>query len=129
MKKIILLVLTAFVMSLVPVITATAEDKDALQAIKHAVKKNPHYEEGREIMWFKLLVIDENTKETKVKLNLPIAVVEMFLMACDDDDLEIEDNLGREIDIKKMFLELKKAGPTALLEVRDKGEVVKIWLE
>jgi hypothetical protein len=129
MKKIIFFVLAVFVISLVPPSTAAAEDKNALQAIKHAVKKNPHYQEGREIMWFKLLVIDENTKETKVKLNLPIAVVEMFLMACDDDDLEIEDDLGRELDIKKMFLELKKAGPAALLEVRDNGEVVKIWLE
>lgn len=128
MRKTIFLVLLSFVLSLVHAHVVTAEDKDALQAIKQAVKKNPHYQEGKEIKWFKLLVIDENTKETKVKLNLPIGVVEIFMMAC-DDDLQIEDDYGREIDIKKMFQELKKAGPAALLEIRDKGEVVKIWLE
>ena len=128
MRKITLLILTLFVVGLISVNTAVAEDKDALQAIKKAVKENPYYSKGKEVRWFKLLVTDEITKQDRVKLTLPIALVEMFLNACDDDDLQIQDQ-DLDIDVKKMFKELKKAGPMALIEVREKGEVIKIWLE
>jgi len=128
MRKITLLILTLFVVGLISVNTAVAEDKDALRAIKKAVKENPHYSKGKEVKWFKLLVTDEITKQDRIKLTLPIALVEMFLNACDDDDLQIQDE-DLDIDVKKMFKELKKAGPMALIEIREKGEVIKIWLE
>ena len=128
MRKVTFLVLTFFALSLLPANAAVPEDKEALQAIKKAVKENPHYSKGREVLWFKLLVTDEITKKDKVKITLPIAVVEMFLHACDDKDLQIHDD-DLDIDLKQMFKELKKAGPMALIEIRDKGEVVKIWLE
>jgi hypothetical protein len=129
MRKITILVLTVFAFGCLSGNIQAWEDKDALQAIKKAVKENPHYSKGKEVKWFKLLVTDDNTRETKVKLTLPIAVIEMFLHACDDEDLRIANDYGRDIDVKKMFKELKQAGPMALIEIRDKGEVVKIWLE
>jgi len=128
MRKVAFLVLMFFALTLLPFNAAVPEDKEALQAIKKAVKENPHYSKGQKVVWFKLLVTDEITKKDKVKITLPIAVVEMFLHACDDEDLQIHDD-DLDIDLKKMFKELKKAGPMALIEIRDKGEVVKIWLE
>ena len=36
---------------------------------------------------------------------------------------------GCEIDIRRVWNELKAAGPLALVEVEDHEETVKIWLE
>jgi hypothetical protein len=128
MKKTVLLTLIAILAtSLAAAGRPGCEDKD-IQVIKKAVKENPAYEPGREAKWFKVLVVDAKTNKDKVKITLPISVVEALIRCSNDHHLRIRDE-DCEIDLKALLAELKKAGPLALIEVCEDDEVVKVWLE
>lgn len=106
----------------------SAESKDDIQAIKKAVKKNPNYEAGTDVKWFKVLVTDTQTKKDKVQITMPISLVEIFARVSENKHMRI----NREeynIDLKELFSELKKLGPMALIEIFEEDETVKIWLE
>ncbi len=105
-----------------------ADSRDDLQAIKKAVKENPAYEAGKEVKWFKILVTDNKTGKDKVKVTMPIAIVEIFLRCADDEHLRMKES-GCDIDLAAVFKELKAMGPMALIEVYEDDETVKIWLE
>ncbi len=105
-----------------------AERTDDFQAIQKAVKQNPAYEEGKEVKWFKVLVTDTKTGADKVKITVPLALVEMFLKSEDTKHVRLGES-GGEIDVQALFNELKKMGPMALIEVYDKDETIKVWLE
>lgn len=70
---------------------------------------------------------DKDGNKEKVKISLPISLVEMMISACPEEKFKIENDC--QIDIRKIWNELKKAGPLALVEVEDHGETVKIWFE
>ncbi len=128
MKKVTCLVLIAFVLGVFLPNLLLADSKDEIQAIKKAVKKNPEYKAGEEVKWFKVLVTDNKTKKDKVKITLPISLIETLLKCVDEDDLNIvEDEC--DIDLKELFAELKRLGPTVLIEVIEDDETVKIWFE
>jgi len=128
MKKTVLLTLIAILAtSLAAAGRPGFEDKD-IQVIKKAVKEKPAYEPGPEVKWFKVLVVDAKTNKDKVKITLPISVVEALVRCSDDHHLRIRDE-DCEIDLKALLAELKKAGPMAIIEVSEDDEVVKVWLE
>ena len=79
MKKVAGLVLMVFVLSFFLPNLLLAEGKDDIQAIKKAVKENPNYKAGEEVKWFKVLVMDNKTKKDRVKITLPVSVIETFL--------------------------------------------------
>lgn len=106
----------------------TIDKKDDFQVIKKAVKENPNYEQGKEAKWFKVLVTDAKTNKDKVRVTLPISLVEVFLKCSKDKNLGIRDK-ECEIDFRELFTELKKLGPMVLIEVFDEDEIVKVWLE
>lgn len=128
MKKIASIVLLLFVVSLIPLNFAQAGESEDFQKVKKAVKNNPNYSSGNEAKWLKVLVTDNETKKDKVKITLPLALVEVFMRAADNKNLHV-DRDDYDIDIKELFAELKKLGPMALIEVYENGETVKIWLE
>jgi len=128
MKKIIGWTLAGLMLVAFTAPVAKAEKRDDLQAIKKAVKENPAYEAGKEAMWFKVLVTDAKTNKEKVKITLPISIVEAFLRCADDKHVRMHRH-DRDIDVAALFAELKKAGPMALIEVSEKDEIVKVWLE
>jgi len=101
---------------------------DDLQAIKKAVKENPNYEPGKEVKWFKVLVTDTKTNKDRVKITLPIALVEAFIKCADDKHLRLHDQRC-DINFEDLMTELKKVGPMALIEVYEEDELVKVWLE
>jgi hypothetical protein len=105
-----------------------ADSRDDLQAIKKAVKENLSYEAGKDVKWFKILVTDNRTGKDKVKVTMPIAIVEIFLRCADDKHLRIRES-DCDIDLAAVFRELKAMGPMALIEVYEDDETVKIWLE
>jgi Leu/Phe-tRNA-protein transferase len=107
---------------------AFADSNDDFQAVKKAVKDNPQYDPGKEAKWLKVLVTDTRTNKDKVKITLPISLVELFMKCADDRNLRI-DRDEYDIDLKELFAELKKVGPMALIEVYEDDELVKIWLE
>jgi hypothetical protein len=130
MKKIIILVLVLFVFCVFLPSLLFADGNDDLQKVKKAVKKNPDYKPGEEVKWFKVLITDNDTGKTKVKITLPIAVVEAVLACANDNHFKIDDD-DCDIDLKELFIELKKHGPMVFIEINDDDEnvSVKIWLE
>ena len=128
MKRITVLVLALIMVGFFSAGLVLADSDDDLQAVKKAVKENPQYDPGKEAKWFKVLVTDAQTKKDKVKITLPISLVELFMKCTDNKNLRI-DRDEYDIDLKELFTELKKVGPMALIEVYEDDEIVKIWLE
>ena len=101
---------------------------DDYKVIKNAVKSSEVSATGQKsVQWFKILVTDKTGEAEKVKISLPISLVEMMINACPEEKFKVDH--GCQIDIRKIWDELKKTGPLALVEVEDHGETVKIWFE
>jgi hypothetical protein len=130
MKKAAIIILVLFVLAVVIPSLLLADGNDDLQKIKKAVKKNPDYNPGQEVQWFKVLITDNDTGKAKVKVTLPIAVVETLLKCSHDKHFRIHDD-DCDIDLKELFAELKKHGPMVFIEINDDDEnvSVKVWLE
>ncbi len=127
MKKISLVILGIFCLGILAAPAAAANHND-FKAIQKAVKKNPAYEEGREAKWLKILITDRRDKEERVSVTLPLSLVELILGCTDSRHFKVDDG-DCEIDLKAIFKDLKKAGPAALIEIRDEDGIIKIWLE
>ena len=128
MKRITIFFLALIMMGVFSAGVIFADSDDDFQAIKKAVKDNPQYDPDKEAKWFKVLVTDTQTNKDKVKITLPISLVELFRKCMDNKNLKI-DRDEYDIDLKELFAELKKVGPMALIEVYEEDEIVKIWLE
>ncbi len=114
---VVMIVLVAFMAAVVVPVAASAE-KD-YKVIKKAKKSNG------ELNYFKILVTDNKTKKTKVKLTLPISLID-FLADNTDGKVKMD---GCSIDIQKFLKQLKKDGESSLIEVYEDDETVKIWFE
>lgn len=128
MKKVVILVLVIMAVVLLLTTVLLAERNSDIQAIKKAVKQNPAYESGKEVKWFKLLITDNQTKKDKVRITLPVSLIEVFIKCAQDRHLKINRE-ECDIDLKELFAELKKLGPMSLIEVYEDEETVKVWLE
>lgn len=128
MKKMTALILGIFILNIIAIGILRAERHDDIQAIKKAVKENPQFKPGTEAKWFKVLITDTRTKKNKVKITLPVALIELVMKCTDDKHLRVNRD-EYVINLKELFVELKKLGPTALIEVYEDEEIVKIWLE
>jgi hypothetical protein len=125
-KRIVALSIWLVVFVLASALFAAAADD--YKVIKNAVKSSETSATGQKsVQWFKILVTDKTGDKEKVKISLPISLMEMMINACPEEKFQVEH--GCQIDIKKIWNELKKAGPLALVEVEDHGETVKIWFE
>jgi len=128
MKKTAIAVLAVVALTFLaaPVLRAAATND--FQAIQKAVKQNPAYEEGKEVKWFKVLITDTKTGKDKVRVTLPLALIEALIKCADDKDMKFKEQ-GCDVDLKVLFAELKKVGPMALIEIMDEGALIKVWLE
>jgi hypothetical protein len=126
-KKTIIALIAVLAVTLLagPVVAAHRSD---FRTIQKAVKQNPAYEEGKEVRWFKVLVTDGKSGETKVKVTLPIALIDLILSSAAARHVKIDESRC-EIDLWALWMELKKAGPMALIEIQDDGALIKVWLE
>jgi len=127
MKKATLIILAVLGIGLF-ITPAVAANHNDFKAIQKAVKKNPAYEPGREAKWLKILITDSRDKEESVSVTLPLALIEVLLKCTDSRHFKVDDG-DCEIDLKALFADLKKAGPAALIEIRDDGALIKVWLE
>lgn len=126
MKKITLAVMLVFILGVMSAGWGMAGTNDTLQAIKKAVKKNPAFEKGREVKWFKVLVQEDG--KDKVKITLPVALIEVFVKHSHSRHLDVD--MGDcDIDLREIFQDLKNLGPMAMIEIVDDGEMIKVWLE
>jgi hypothetical protein len=105
-----------------------AEHRFDFQSMKKAVKENPAYVKGQEVKWLKVLITDKRAKRDTVKITLPLVLVEAFVRCADDKHVRMHD-ADCDIDFQALLAELKKAGPTALIEISDDDAVLKVWLE
>jgi hypothetical protein len=102
--------------------------RDDLQTIKKAVRENPDARPGKELRFLKVLVLDERTGREKVKVTLPLALVDLVLRCA--GNTRIDTGHGEcGVDLAALFDDLKKAGPMSIVELADHGEIVRVWLE
>ena len=128
MKKLIVSFLAVVMLSGLTGILAAAGIQNDFQAVKKAVKENPVYDSGKEVKWFKVLVTDAKTNKDKVRITLPISLVEVFVKCAENKHVRMN-RRDLDINIGELFAELKKLGPMALIEVYEEDEIVKVWLE
>ena len=107
---------------------AIAAPGDDFQSFQKAVKRNPHYEEGREVRWFKVEIRERHSREAGLKICLPVAIIELVLSCGDTRRVRFDDG-DCEVDLRALWKELKKAGPRALIELRDDDALIRVWLE
>jgi len=124
------LIVSALVLSifLAGPVFAGRHETDDFQAIQKAVKQNPSYEPGKEVKWFKVLVVDTRTNKERIRVTLPIALIEAMVKCCGEKDFRMGDS-DCDIDFRTLLQEIKKAGPMALIEVMEDDELIKVWLE
>ena len=128
MKKTSLIILAVFVsVMFLPSFVPAKEDFD-LKTIKKAVKKNPRYKRGKEAHWFKLLIMDGDCREDKLEITLPLSLVELLFECTKDKKMNIDCG-DYDLNIRKLYKELRRRGPRSLIEIRSKDGVLKIWLE
>lgn len=128
MRKITPLVIVIFVLGMgISNFVLSTGEKD-IQAIKKAVKRNPNFRKGEEAKWLKVLITEDDSDKVKVKITLPLKVVEFLLRNVEGKEILI-DHGECDIDLIELFTELKRAGPTALIEINEDGDTIKIWLE
>jgi len=110
-------------------VPAAANDKD-FRVIQRAVNQSaaPAVERGGEVKWLKVLIQDSDSRDARVKLTLPVALIEVLLACGDSRHFKVDDG-DCEIDLKAVWAALKKAGPLALVEIEEDGAVIKVWLE
>jgi hypothetical protein len=118
----IIFMLVTFMAATLPVLGDSSSSED-YKVIKNAVKGK---KKSGNIAWFRIEVTDKNSKKTKVKIRIPIGLVD--LLADCDKDIKIGDNKCK-INLKRIIEELKKNGPMTLIEVDDDDGYVRIWLE
>lgn len=110
--------------------SALAQSDGDWAAIRKAVQDTPAPQSGQTVKWFKVLVTDNETKKDKVRITLPIALVELFVRCADDRHVRLRDH-DLDLDFGELLAELKKMGPLTIIEVFDDDdhETVKVWLE
>jgi len=127
MKRTAFAILAVFCLGVLAVPTIAANTRD-FKVIQKAVKQSPGADKGGEVRWLKVLITDTRSGPAKLKLSLPIALIEAVLSCTDGRHFKVDDG-DCEIDLKAIFSALKKAGPLALVEIEDDGALIKIWLE
>ena len=96
---------------------------DDYKVIKKAVSGK---KSSKDVDFFKILVVDNKNQKIKVRITLPISLIDL-IAECSDDSFEIDGHC--RINLKEILKALRKAGPLALVEVNDEDETVKIWFE
>lgn len=105
--------------------TISSSSKEDYKVIKKAIEKESV--SSKEVKWFKILITDSKNQKVKVRVTLPISLIELVVNSCPKSKFAIEEDC--KINLKEIFEELKKLGPTALIEIYEEDETVKIWLE
>lgn len=125
MKKTIMVTILIFIFMFTALLALNTSSTKDYKAIKKAVKQKKYAKTG-DIAWFKILVTDNKTKKVKVRITLPISLIDS-ISECLKGDIKIKDKCS--INLKKILKNLKKNGPLTIIEVNEDKETVKIWLE
>jgi hypothetical protein len=123
MKKNIVVTIVIIMTFMAASFLVRGDSADDFKVIKKAVK-------GKKITsptWFKLEVTEKRSKKSKVKIKVPVALID-FLADCVDDDIKVKKN-DCDIDLKKLMKILKKHGPMTIIEVDGDDCIVRLSFE
>ena len=124
MKKLALVLVV--LLGITPAVMGAAADD--YKVIKKVVKPGTTTAKTmEEVKWFKVEVTDMKTGKVKVRITLPISLIDVVSGWCPKGGIEVDN--GMKIDLKQLLRELKKVGPMALVEVYEDNEKVKVWVE
>ncbi|MDD8020488.1 MAG: hypothetical protein PHU81_04775 [Acidobacteriota bacterium] len=128
MKKIAMIaVLTVMALSLTAGPSFTL-DKDDYRVIKKAVGENPKSQPAAEVKWLRVLIVENASGKEKVKVTMPISLVEIFARCAEYQKDEVKGK-GGSLNFSELLEQLKKAGPMAIVEINEEDETIKVWLE
>jgi hypothetical protein len=133
MKRTAIVTLALFALAALAVPAAASRSKE-FKVIQNAVKQEPaaHKDKekgrGHETRWLKVLIRDDGPDGGEIRLSLPASLIELVLAESDGRHFKVDDD-HCEIDLHAVWKALKKAGPHALVEIRDDGAVFRVWLE
>ncbi|MGB4704637.1 MAG: hypothetical protein WBI18_06145 [Candidatus Saccharicenans sp.] len=128
MKKALLITALVLGILFLAVEIFPAVDKDDYQVIKKAVQESGKAEQVKEVKWFKVLVTDSRTGKEKVRITMPVALVEIFARCAENKEVRLGGD-ACTLNLEQLLAELKKVGPLAIIEVNEEDETVKVWLE
>jgi hypothetical protein len=128
MKKTSLFILVVFIVVMFLSHFILAHEDFDLETIKKAVKRNPQYKKGRAVQWLKLLIKDGNNKKDKLEITLPLSLVDLLFECTKDKKMNIDCG-DYDLNLRKLYKEIKRRGPKSLIEIRGESGVLKIWLE
>ena len=128
MKKTAFFILLVFVSIIFLSAFVLAKEDFDLKTIKKAIKKNPRYKKGRKVQWFKLLIIDADSRKDKLEITLPLSLIDLLFECTKGKKMDIDCG-DYDLDLRRLYKELKKAGPRSLIEIRGENGVLKLWLE
>jgi hypothetical protein len=128
MRKTTLLVLVVVISCIILANLLLGTEDSDLQTIKKAIKKNPRYDADKEVRWFKMLVKSKHNQKEKLQVTLPLTLVDLFFDCTKERELKIDCD-DYDLDLRKLYRELKKAGPMSLIEITGEDGILKVWLE
>jgi len=127
-KKFLPVLLAAALLALTVAAAPANENRENWQVIKRAVRDDAPRAIGREARFLKILITSGRSHREKLRLTLPLSLVEAVVRMASDKHghFDCED---LDLDFREVLAELRKGGPQALLEIKEHGETIKIWLE
>ncbi|MBP6909354.1 MAG: hypothetical protein KBC18_02890 [Candidatus Saccharicenans sp.] len=126
-RKVIMAVLMVIFLCLTAGPSYTS-DKDDYQVIKKAVQENPKIQPAGEAKWLKVLIVDKATGKEKVKVTLPLSLVEIFARCAGKEEIKM-DGKNQNLNVEQLIEQLKKAGSMSIVEIDDEEATIKVWLE
>ena len=122
MKKLIVIIFIMFAL-VIGTSTVFADSADDYKVIKKASKNKKN---SGDLTWFRLEIVEKTGKKGKIKIKLPISLVET-MADCTDGAINLEKKC--KVDLKKVLADLKKYGPMTLVEIESDDADIKIWFE
>lgn len=120
--------------------------EDDLKVIRQAVAKENFYEQQLKssLRWLKIWIKDETSRSEEIKISLPIALVDFFVLKTEvgkkkedcsfskKDDFSFIQNkkwMKSRLKLIDIWRELKRLGPGYIMELKGDSAFVRIWLE
>ncbi len=102
-------------------------DPEALNVEKRLEAKPGKTRNGSTVRMFHIEVYQQGAKAPNVELNLPMSLADMAIRALDESTkMELK---RQGFDVDDIWRSLKQLPPTKILTIRDKGNLIKIWID
>jgi hypothetical protein len=126
MKKCVAVAAIAALLICLAIPAVAGGNEDELKVIKRAVKGRMDGPPEKSVMWFKVLILDNESGRQVFKVTLPIVIVRCLAKASKNTPMHTN---RCDIDLAVVLHELEELSPLTLLEIVDEDSIVKIWLE